>query len=98
MKIIYLIGFIIGVYGLIYLIAIAFGMKVKLIFKWYDLWVGFFVDTKKKCLYVFPVPMVGLIIMRKGNWCENCKQPKSDSEMKGFNCCKKCDDTGVFIS
>lgn len=37
-------------------------MRVKLIFAWYDLWVGFFYDTKKKWLYIFPVPMLGVII------------------------------------
>lgn len=36
-------------------------MRVRLIFAWYDIWVGFFVDTKKKRLYFFPVPMLGLV-------------------------------------
>lgn len=37
-------------------------MRVRLIFRWYDLWVGAFVDTQNRRLYVFPVPMVGLMI------------------------------------
>ena len=37
-------------------------MKFKIIFAWYDLWVGVFIDTKKKWVYIFPLPMVGLII------------------------------------
>lgn len=37
-------------------------MKVWPIFAWYDLWIGVFVDTKKKRLYVFPIPCCGLVI------------------------------------
>lgn len=29
---------------------------VNTYFKWYDLWVGVFVDTKKKILYICPLP------------------------------------------
>jgi hypothetical protein len=29
-------------------------------FAWYDLWVGVFVDTKKRAVYVFPLPMFGV--------------------------------------
>lgn len=48
-------------------------MKAQLIFAWYDLWVGAFWDKKKKWLYVFLIPMLGLII--KFNWkCCQCKK------------------------
>jgi len=34
-------------------------MKVTLFFRWYDLWIGAYVDTKGRALYVCPVPMLG---------------------------------------
>jgi hypothetical protein len=37
-------------------------MRIRLIVRWYDLWVGVFVDTQNRRLYVFPVPTLGLMI------------------------------------
>lgn len=34
--------------------------SIKLIFAWYDLWIGVFIDKSKKLIYVFPIPMLGL--------------------------------------
>ena len=42
-------------------------MKIEFIFKWYDLWVGFFWDKKKRWLYFFPIPMCGIIFKFKSN-------------------------------
>ena len=39
--------------------------RFKFLFAWYDLWVGFFWDKKKKWLYIFPIPMLGLIVKFK---------------------------------
>jgi hypothetical protein len=35
--------------------------RLYLLVAWYDLWVGVFVNTPKKHLYLFPVPCVGLL-------------------------------------
>lgn len=35
--------------------------RIELIIAWYDLWVGFFIDTKKRKVYFFPIPIFGLI-------------------------------------
>tara|TARA_R110002124_G_scaffold281430_1_gene455745 strand:+ start:95864 stop:96007 length:144 start_codon:yes stop_codon:yes gene_type:complete len=37
-------------------------MKVKLLFAWYDLWIGVFYDKNKNWLYILPVPMFGVIL------------------------------------
>jgi len=36
--------------------------RVRLIFAWYDFWIGFYLDRKGKKLFVFPIPMVGVEI------------------------------------
>jgi len=38
-------------------------MKIEPFFRWYDLWVGAFVDTSKKAVYICPVPMFGVKII-----------------------------------
>jgi hypothetical protein len=37
-------------------------MRVKLIFAWYDIWVGVFIDQPKRRIYIFPLPCVGLMV------------------------------------
>lgn len=41
-------------------------MRITPIFAWYDLWIGVFIDTRKRAVYVFPVPMLGLKVEWKG--------------------------------
>lgn len=40
-------------------------MKIQLIFKWFDFWLGLFWDEKKNWLYILPVPMFGIIFKFK---------------------------------
>jgi hypothetical protein len=37
-------------------------ITVKPFFRWYDLWVGIYIDTKNKAIYIIPIPMIGLKI------------------------------------
>lgn len=37
-------------------------MRVTPFFRWYDLWIGAYVDVDKRTLYVCPLPMLGLKI------------------------------------
>ena len=40
-------------------------IKIEPMFAWYDCWIGWFWDTKKKALYIFPIPMFGFKIYKK---------------------------------
>jgi len=37
-------------------------MKVKLIFAWYDFWIGFYLDRDNRTLYFLPFPTIGFKI------------------------------------
>lgn len=36
--------------------------RVSIIFRWFDFWVGLYLDRKDKILYIFPIPMIGIKI------------------------------------
>ena len=40
-------------------------MTIRLIFAWYDLWVGAFWDQSKRRLYILPIPCFGIVITFK---------------------------------
>jgi len=40
-------------------------VSVHVIFAWYDLWVGVFIDRPKRRVYIFPLPCIGIVIDRE---------------------------------
>lgn len=36
--------------------------RFRPLFAWYDLWIGVFIDTKRRAVYVLPLPCVGFVI------------------------------------
>ncbi|KKM64872.1 hypothetical protein LCGC14_1496950 [marine sediment metagenome] len=72
-------------------------MKIKLIFAWYDFWVGLFYDRKKRVLYIFPIPTVGIKLnfqMRKVAKVDECPICGSDdlfSFQQTHYKCRECD-------
>ena len=37
-------------------------MRVRLILAWYDLWIGVFIDTAKRRVYILPLPCCGIVV------------------------------------
>jgi len=37
-------------------------VRVRLVVDWHDIWIGVFIDRRKRRVYVLPVPCVGLVI------------------------------------
>lgn len=35
-------------------------MQIDLFFRWYDLWIGAYVDTQQRAVYICPVPCCGV--------------------------------------
>lgn len=57
--------------------------RIKFIFAWYDLWIGLFFSTKKKLIYIFPIPCLGIIV----SYCNHSGKPYyDDHKLK----CAKC--------
>lgn len=40
-------------------------MKVRLIFAWYDIWVGIFIDQTKRKVYIALIPCIVLVFSKK---------------------------------
>ena len=67
-------------------------MKAKLMFAWYDFWVGLFWDSKKRMLYFFPIPMFGIVLKfepRKKK-CEHDWERSNYRDGKYTYHCKNC--------
>ena len=35
-------------------------ISISLFFRWYDLWIGAYIDTERSTIYICPVPMFGV--------------------------------------
>lgn len=36
--------------------------KIHLVLAWYDLWIGAYWDRRERCLYLLPIPCVGVSV------------------------------------
>lgn len=68
---------------------------IKVYFAWYDLWIGVYVDTKNKYVYICPLPMLVIrVSYRKRVWfskpvCAHCGRKVGLTYMrdKGLDFC-----------
>ena len=64
-------------------------MRVRPIFAWYDIWVGVFVDRKKRRVYVFPAPVLGLVV----DWSNHAESSRRSGKLT-----RELDETRLFES
>lgn len=50
--------------------AVARSGRVRLIFAWYDIWVGAYFDRDRRRLYLLPVPCAGVVVQLPGQHVE----------------------------
>ena len=65
-------------------------MSIKPIFAWYDLWVGAFWDQSKRRLYIFPVPMFGMVIQFSAPGVIKCSACGSPYHKSWGRICPNC--------
>lgn len=53
--------------------------KCKFFFAWYDFWIGFFYDQKKRILYICPFPCVVIKIERNQSDGEKTVEAKMEN-------------------
>lgn len=74
-------------------------MKIKIIFVWYDFWVGLFYDKNKRWLYIFLVPTIGILLKFK-YICPECGKLLLFSEAKEYCSryyCYKCYSDNIYF-
>lgn len=50
--------------------------KIKPFFKWFDLWIGAYIDKQQPAIYICPLPTVGVKIWREiVRLCNICDKP-----------------------
>lgn len=81
-------------------------MMWNLFFRWFDLWIGAYVDVPGKALYVCPIPMFGIRIrwgLTLGDVMDEDEErrtgkkvePYCDHKGIGKPCCPVCDPRGL---
>lgn len=65
-------------------------MQAKLFFRWFDFWIGCYIDKANKAIYICPVPMVGIKIW-KINLCGMSQLEYTIWHMKFMRHCRKLD-------
>ena len=75
-------------------------MKVNFIFAWFDFWVGLYWDRDRAKLYLFLIPMLGIVFSFKirCNYCNRWGWPGKEV-MRRLHMCHRCayedwDNTG----
>jgi len=48
-------------------------VRIQPIFRWFDLWIGLYIDREKRTVYLFPVPMFGFKITSCAKGAENTR-------------------------
>lgn len=68
-------------------------MKIRLIFAWYDFWIGAFYNVEKQILYFFPIPMFGIKLTffnKVKNACPKCGADMN-TDFSTFGNCSNCE-------
>lgn len=53
-------------------------IKARRFFRWYDLWIGAYIDTEKGSVYICPLPTIGVELYRE----EYALCPECNSELR----------------
>jgi hypothetical protein len=67
-------------------------MTIKPFFRWYDLWIGCYIDRENRTAYICPLPMLGVSISlgchhRWSGWVENLGRFATGNR---YRICQKC--------